>query len=252
MAVDNDKVFDFNRLRALVAEAPGPSPWYYSERSIIPSEIGPLKWQHLTGEGCVALVDAQGRWRLLLGHYSYAMALSLSRMVVWYEAPETGAEAGVRIFLLEFSGLSPLEKSSVPVHPRGSARRTTFGTERILFDGVPLASRMIPISLKPGLNQFSFPIPFKTLPEMLVLADNSWILKTDATTNQSIYCLRPDKDEVEVLPQDWFNNGEYDFGYQWITKVARDSHSGRIVGTGMRLRSFVLDGSGRRIDAEFD
>ena len=118
------------------------------------------------------------------------------------------------MFLLEFSGLSPLEKSSVPVRPRGSARRTTFGSERIFFEGVPLASRMIPISLKPGLNQFSFPISFKALPEILVLADNSWILKTDATTNRSIYCLRPDKDEVEVLPQDWFNHGEYDFGYQ--------------------------------------
>jgi hypothetical protein len=87
---------------------------------------------------------------------------------------------------------------------------------------------------------------------MLVLADNSLIIKTDATVNRSIYCLRPDKNEVEVLPQDWFNHGEYDFGYQWITKVARDSHSGRIAGTGIRLRSFLLDDSGRRIAAEFD
>ena len=57
---------------------------------------------------------------------------------------------------------------------------------------------------------------------------------------------------IDVLPQDWFNYEEYDRGYQWITKVARDPVSDRIVGIGMRLRSFVLDESGGNIDAVFD
>jgi hypothetical protein len=55
-----------------------------------------------------------------------------------------------------------------------------------------------------------------------------------------------------VPPQDWFNSGDFDFGYQWITKVVRDSNSGKIVGTGIRLKNFILDESGRQIEKEFD
>jgi hypothetical protein len=46
--------------------------------------------------------------------------------------------------------------------------------------------------------------------------------------------------------------GDFDFGYQWITKVVRYSNSGRIVGTGIRLKNFILDESGRQIEKEFD
>jgi hypothetical protein len=51
---------------------------------------------------------------------------------------------------------------------------------------------------------------------------------------------------VEVLPQDWFNQGNYDFGYQWIIRVARRT-DGTIVGDGIRLGSFELDETNRRV-----
>ena len=53
---------------------------------------------------------------------------------------------------------------------------------------------------------------------------------------------------VEVIPQDWFNNGQYDFGYQWITRVGRDSKTKRIFGEGIRLGFFRLDETGRNIE----
>ena len=54
------------------------------------------------------------------------------------------------------------------------------------------------------------------------------------------------KSQVEVIPQDWFNTGNYDFGYQWISRVARCS-DGSIVGDGIRLGRFELDETNRRI-----
>ena len=109
---------------------------------------------------------------------------------------------------------------------------------------------MVPAAVKAGLNRFVFPPPLKTLPEVLMLGDNASIAGTGM--KRSIYCMRPNDGNIEVLPQDWFNLGNFDFGYQWITKVVRDPDSGRICGTGIRLKSFILDENGRQVEQEFD
>lgn len=49
-----------------------------------------------------------------------------------------------------------------------------------------------------------------------------------------------------MIPQDWFNHGDYDFGYQWVTLVAREPGD-RIVGEEIRIGAFVLDETGRRV-----
>ena len=58
--------------------------------------------------------------------------------------------------------------------------------------------------------------------------------------------LRPRANEYDVIPQDWWNESDADFGYQWITRVGRDPKSGRLVGDGIRIEPFKLDASGRR------
>ena len=50
--------------------------------------------------------------------------------------------------------------------------------------------------------------------------------------------------EVEVLPQKWFTGDAFDLGYQWITRVVRDSRTGRLVGDGIRISDFVLAADG--------
>ncbi len=50
-----------------------------------------------------------------------------------------------------------------------------------------------------------------------------------------------------MVPQDWYNEGRYDFGYQWVTRVARLPNGGAIVGEGIRLGVFRLNGSNRWI-----
>jgi hypothetical protein len=62
-----------------------------------------------------------------------------------------------------------------------------------------------------------------------------------------LWIVRPGAGTIEVLPQDWFNDRSFDFGYQWITRIARDPQSGQLVGEGIRLRPFALDESGTRI-----
>ena len=64
-----------------------------------------------------------------------------------------------------------------------------------------------------------------------------------------LWCLQPRDGVLDMLPQDWFNAGDFDRGYQWPTRAARDDKTRRIVGDGIRIEPFVLDESGRRIAA---
>ncbi|MGA9723655.1 MAG: hypothetical protein WBQ86_14445 [Candidatus Binatus sp.] len=245
MSVSENGNFDLERLAKLIRQAPGPSTWYYGQQPPFPSDVGLLSWKQLHREGSVALVDTQGNYRLILSFYSYAMPISQSRILVWYEAGEPPQPlVGIDIFLLEIADLTPLEKTTA------EARMPRRQGPKVIFNAVPVASVMVPASLKAGLNRFVFPAPFKTLPEILVLGNNASIPGT--SMKRSIYCLRPKDGDIEVLPQDWFNLGNFDFGYQWITKVVRDPHSGRISGTGIRLKSFILDESGRQVEREFE
>ena len=247
MSTSGNRVLELTDVARAISQAPGPSPWYYSQQPPLSSDAGPLIWKQLPTERSVGvgLVDAQGDYRLVLGYYSYAMPISRSRILVWYEAGEPPHPMiGIAASILEIADLSPLEKKTV------EARRPRSHAPKLIFNGGQVASTTIPASLKTGLNRFVFPAAFKNLPETLMLGDNSSIPGTGM--KRSIYCLRPNEEDIEVLPQDWFNLGNFDFGYQWITKVVRDPQSGRIVGTGIRLKSFVLDESGRQIEREFD
>lgn len=244
MSASEKGTFDLESLRELIGQAPGPAPWYYGPQRVFSSDVGVLNWKQLPREGS-ALVDTQGNYRLILSFYCYAMPISRSRILIWYEAGEPPHPlAGIEILLLEISDLTPLEKTTA------EARMPRAQGPKIIFNGRPVASVMVPAAVKAGLNRFVFPPPLKTLPEVLMLGDNASIAGTGM--KRSIYCMRPNDGNIEVLPQDWFNLGNFDFGYQWITKVVRDPDSGRICGTGIRLKSFILDENGRQVEQEFD
>jgi hypothetical protein len=245
VSTSENRNFDLERLAKLIRQGPGPSPWYYGQQPPFPSDVGVLTWKQLHRQGSAALVDTQGNYRLVLSFYCYAMPIGRSRILIWYEAGEPPQPlVGIEIFLLEIADLTPLEKTTA------EARIPRAQGAKVIHNGVAVASVMVPASLKAGLNRFVFPEPFTTLSEILVLADNASI--GGAGMKRSIYSLRPNDAAIEVLPQDWFNLGDFDFGYQWITKVVRDPQSGRICGTGIRLKSFILDESGRRVEQEFD
>jgi hypothetical protein len=57
--------------------------------------------------------------------------------------------------------------------------------------------------------------------------------------------LNPGSGTLRLYPQDWFNVGRVDLGYQWVTRAARDPKTGRIHGDGIRIDPFILDDSMR-------
>jgi hypothetical protein len=64
----------------------------------------------------------------------------------------------------------------------------------------------------------------------------------------ALFVFYPHAGLVEVLPQKWFTAAQYDLGYQWITRAARDPESHRIVGDGIRIGSFLLEEDGCRLE----
>jgi len=86
------------------------------------------------------------------------------------------------------------------------------------------------------------------LAELLLIADGPPAREDDLSAPvTSIYAWHPATGKIQVLPQEWLTEAEYDTGYQWITRVVRDPQTGHIIGDGVRLFQFELDNNGTRL-----
>jgi hypothetical protein len=233
---------------------PGPSPWYLrGTPSLETRHHGTLMWHDVQGgENCtgkVALGDTHGNDYLVLDFYSYFLLLPQHRAVLWHpEGPggetPTWTFANVRFRILDLESLQKLNAVE-------ACNAMTRSKSRVALAAGELSSLAMPSSLPGGVNTVAFPLEFRRLQEMLVLVHSTANGASDFFENMNlcIWSVQPSLDRIEVFPQDWFNRGDYDFGYQWVTRVARDVSTNRVVGEGIRLRSFRLDGSLRNIEA---
>lgn len=118
--------------------------------------------------------------------------------------------------------------------------------ERVYSATAPLAEMELPWSLPAGLQSVAVPEELRGVEELLIVSSHPGANKEEPAC--ALLVLRPPAGTVEVLPQKWFTTGKYDVGYQWITRVARDPASGRIVGEGIRLGKFELNDAGTDVE----
>lgn len=116
--------------------------------------------------------------------------------------------------------------------------------ERIYSVTAPLAEIEISSRFTAGKHAVEVPPEFRGLAELLLIGSYPATSNDDAAC--AIVVLNPRAGEVTVLPQTWFTANKFDIGYQWITRVTRDPVTGRIIGSGIRIRDFELteDGMG--------
>ncbi len=93
---------------------------------------------------------------------------------------------------------------------------------------------MISNHFQSGRHSYRFPHLLENVEEVLFFADIG---------GSRLYRLLPKCHEIAVHPQDRYNQGDYDFGYQWPMLVVREAKAQAIVGYGLRLGVFVLDSS---------
>ena len=237
--------------------APGPTPWYLEapEVATLQTSRGPWTWQarhraELEGMSCLRAPD--GRAALLLGMGCYVLPLADDRILVWYEhrrsAAATGVDRPVIVFtVLHLNDLQPLADLKTAALDMKSADRT------MAFEGGNPVVLEVPTDVSEGVHAMTTPKAFVDLPEILVLADYG----SEAGNHfdkmfRAIFAVDFKAGRVAVLPQRWFNEGSYDFSYEWITRVQRETATGRIVGEGIRLGYFRLDASGTQLEAWLD
>jgi hypothetical protein len=121
--------------------------------------------------------------------------------------------------------------------------------EHLLAADEPEGSASLSTATSEDLRGLAFPEATRRLDELLILCASSLAGPYPGPERSDLALLlaRPREGTARILPQDWFNAGGYDYGYQWVTRVARDPRTGRIHGDGIRIGPFVLDASLRRL-----
>lgn len=234
-------------------DPPGPSPWYLRGKSIECS-FGRFIWSDFEGDtklaGLTFLKDPVGAPVLFLDFHCYVQPIREGRILVWYQNDRCNQDpapnSSIHFEILELCKLVPIGDSSQ------AARDLRKLGQGMKHESQPIDTfeYLIPMSTGQHLLQ-NVPASFAPLGEVLVLAHLSRCQDKSNPAEEmarAVFSFNFAEAYVSIIPQDWFNTGAFDFGYQWITRVARDPNDGQIVGEGIRLGFFRLDKTGRKIE----
>ena len=119
----------------------------------------------------------------------------------------------------------------------------------ILLGGSPSVEFDLETTNVDNEQMAEFPAQLDGIDELLLFCNSSAIGISDgwSKANLALMMASPRLSSYQLYPQDWFNNGAFDFGYQWATRVTRNAVTRHIHGEGIRIGSFVLDDSLRNI-----
>jgi hypothetical protein len=229
---------DKRAIAQILDNAPGPLPWYgrtagnrlysgglefewsYSEE-IHQSLL--VKRNH--GEQFVTDIPVFGVAKM----YTYVKAISADRFALWWQRKAASGRSEVQFRVYNSTALRQIDdwRGGLP-----EAVENLIGASEI-------STFAIPATLDDGLNCVALPRPFSRDSEILVLVNRATV-----GMDICIWSIDTKSQTVFVMPQQWWNKSDADFGYQWISRVARDALSGLIVGDGVRIDPFVLDASG--------
>jgi hypothetical protein len=231
----------------------GPTPWHLPKFPNGQSTDGKRTWKNLelkTGEEFrVGLINERNEFLVLLGFYWYACALTSDLWLLWRQyRPESGLPdepAEVQFRLLDAKGASPIE--DVESALARSNHRNRVG---ICHNGKAVAEQNYLAAFPPDATTISVPSELVGAGNVLVLADIGSLAGYKAEVHAAILDFEFRDQVVTSYPQDWFNKGSLDFGYQWISRVWRDE-KGRLCGEGVRIGEFRLDSTGRHLDRSF-
>jgi hypothetical protein len=228
------------KLKEVIALAVGPAPWYW-ETFPRPtgasgkayewafhrpeSQLGYLVTLHLPGE--------PDQPRLALNTYCRPFRINSDSFGVW--CPEG---RNLRFVAFDPDALKAFDFQEIAGWFKSSS-------ERMYASTAPTAEFFLPATMGTGTHEFKFPEEFQGLTEMLAVTALPSTAADEASA--AVFVLYPHAGLVEVLPQKWFTPRKFDLGYQWITRVARDPGSHRIIGDGIRMGSFELTDDGTEL-----
>ena len=223
----------------------GPTPWYWRTLPE-PTSAGGRRfiWTYHGEQGPVGyLVTLNPRQEpnktvLALNSYCRAFLIPPGRLGIWCPEAEAGGQSYksyLRFLCFDPEQLEPFSLNQVAGWFKQSSERVYSAT-------APLAEFEISGSLAAGDHAIEVPEEFRTVEELL--APTSYPAVNRDAAAAAVYVVQPRAGRVQVLPQKWFTPAKTDFGYQWITRIARDPLTRRLVGDGIRINKFELSEDG--------
>ena len=229
--------------KSFMDNAPGPSPWYLQSKG---PRLPGLTWTSAgdarvtAGKTCLMRGDDVV---LLVNMYCYVELFSPGLLVIWRQAQApSGNTEPVKMWGYQHRNLEPLSKSIEELCEGMQERRLAT-----LAATSPVFECELPTTISEESVSVSVPGPLRVRSEMLLLCQSSAIIPGPQSGhgNLALMLLNTASGTLQLYPQDWFNDGRVDLGYQWVTRVARDAKTGRIHGDGIRIDPFILDESMR-------
>lgn len=230
---------DLEVIERLFEGVRGPSPWYLNSRT---RAAKGFSWQHAGNSspavGKTLLMGPYGPVAIL-DFYTYVMVLDESRLLVWNQAYSSlaGLSSPVRLLVIDPTLLMPLRNNLDSLYERMNAEK-----KYIVLGGDGLANLSLPTTNAADELSIKFPSQVQSIKELLILCHSSGVADK-GLDNLALLVAYPAESKYRLYPQDWFNEGSFDYGYQWATRVVRNPLTGHIHGEGVRIKPFVLDDS---------
>ena len=236
-------------------KAPGPSPWYLvreGNQLKVEGDKGQYRWdsapERPESSGKTFLRDPAERIVAVAGFYCWACSIPGDLLVMWTQQGRDGGPASKHQLVIRAFRLSEL----APFKDNEEAVRSLAANEGFMLRSPPVAELVISTSLPDGTNAVSVPPILRGLGEVLFPVHSTANERRSNFFDQMhlrLWILDTATGALEIVPQDWFNSGPYDFGYQWVTRYARALDGTTIYGEGIRLGIFKLDSTHRLVDS---
>jgi hypothetical protein len=231
------------RLLDLLAHTVGPAPWYWKTFPAVTSMNGQrFVWTHQGEQGPLSYIVSLGleaeqdKPRLALNTYCRPFLVPPDRLGIW--CPEGRS---IRFVCFEPDQLKEFDLAEIAGWFKQS-------TERIYAATAPVADFEVPLALAAGTHNLDFPMLLRSVDELIV--PTSYPTKSSSTDPAfALYVFYLQAGLVEVSPQKWFTNDQYEVGKQWITRAARDPESHRIYGECFGVGSFLLEEDGCQLES---
>lgn len=177
--------------------------------------------------------------------YNYTLALDEKTLLVWNQKSRksfSNPSEPVCLSVIDLHQLAPLDNDFAASGDEGKSYRTGF-----ILGGEPSAQIAIQTTNVDDGMTAEFPSQIHALDEILILCHSSGIPDQPDCVDLALIVAQPRLSKYRLYPQDWFNCSDFDFGYQWVTRIARDTQTGFVHGEGFRIDPFILDDSLRNL-----
>jgi hypothetical protein len=227
----------------LLARAPGPTPWYLQSAPAVQG----FAWARAGDSGDTAgavVLRAHEEIVLILDFHNYTLLIDPDTLLVWHQPYDDSGLTTLPVVLRTFvlPQLRPLKGDLAELCREMRRSKAPFASS-----DPPAWQMSLPTTVVGSRQYVSFPAPLRSFAELLILCHSSAV-KTGPppdSSNLALMVVSPREGCYELFPQDWFNSAGLDYGYQWVTRVARDPRTGRIHGEGIRIDPFILDDTWR-------